>query len=511
LTRVSTAPQEPAAQRGTWSNRALTGRKRGLWASTKPESSVPRLYLLKGGVGLSAQAKSASGDDPSSKQERQMSKRAGRLSSIAIFGHFDGTNLGNEATLEAVLYHLRRIQPDVDLTCICTGPQATAATYHIRAIPIARSYLRFWAPRNPLGKVLRKICVVMGEPIRWLEGIATLWGADLLIVPGTGLLTDAYGLTGWGPYSLLRWSVTAKICRCRLAIISVGAGPIYSAVGKFCVRSILSLADFRSYRDTATAHYLRRIGAPTNRDRVFPDLAFSLPKNAISFRDGALAPGAVIGLGVMEWADRYSKHGPDDAAEATYLQSFAEMAKWLLARGYSIRLLIGDVWDARAKTAFLRLLEQHTANYGSERIIDEPIHSVDDLLSQIAATDGVVATRFHNILLALLCEKPVVSVSFHHKCDSLMAAMGMSDYCLNAGELKPDRLIETFRRLEANADALKHLIKAKSKRFRDALDQQYQLILNGTQCGSGAISAAAVPVDKSPDKIDEHQCRARQA
>ena len=353
--------------------------------------------------------------------------------------------------------------------------------------------------------------MAIGEPIRWLEGIAELSRTDVLIVPGTGLLTDAYGLTGWGPYSLFRWSVIAKLCRCRLAFVSVGAGPFYSSVGRFFVRSLLSLADFRSYRDESTVRSLQRIGIPADRDRVFPDLAFSLPKHRIPSRDGALGPGAVIGLGVMEWADRYGKQDPGDAAQMTYLQAFAKTASWLLSRGYNIRLLIGDLADERAKQAFRQSLAQHTANYGSERIIDEPIHSVEDLLSQIATTDAVVATRFHNILLALFCEKPVISISFHHKCNSLMAAMGMSDYCLNSGDLEPDRLIETFCRLEANADELKSLIKERNKRFRDALDQQYQFVLNGMQSGRWTTSAMAVPVNSRRERFGEHQRQTPQA
>jgi polysaccharide pyruvyl transferase WcaK-like protein len=430
-----------------------------------------------------------------------MSKHPGKPRRIAIFGHFDGTNLGNESTLRAILYHLRRLQPDAELTCICTGPQTTAAAHHIRAIPIGRTYVNFWQPRNPLGRLARKFCVGIGEPIRWLEGIVTLCGTDLLIVPGTGLLTDAYGLMGWGPYSLFRWSVIAKLCRCRLVLVSVGAGPLYSAAGRFCVRSLLSLADFRSYRDEATMLYLQGVGFSARKDRIFPDLAFGLPKNMISPRDGLLGVGAVIGLGVMEWADRYSKHGPGDAAQVSYLQSFAKAARWLLARGYKIRLLIGDFWDERTKQALLRLLAEDLATYGHGRIIDEPIRSIDDLLSQIAATDAVVATRFHNILLALLCEKPVISISFHDKCDSLMAAMGMSDYCLDSRDLEPDMLIAAFCRLEVNADSLKSLIKERTKRFRDALEEQYELILNGLQNGEWTTSPAFVLADTTHDQL----------
>ena len=118
-------------------------------------------------------------------------------------------------------------------------------------------------------------------------------------------------------------------------------------------------------------------------------------------------------------------------------------------------------------------------------------------MSQIAATDAVVATRFHNIILSLLCEKPVISISFHHKCDSLMAAMGLSDYCLNSGGLEPGKLIETFCRLELNADALKTLIKEKNNGFRDALDEQYRLVLDAMQSGFGATSTPMVPVNST--------------
>jgi polysaccharide pyruvyl transferase WcaK-like protein len=344
---------------------------------------------------------------------------------------------------------------------------------------------------------MRKICVGLGEPFRWLEGIVTLWGADMLVVPGTGLLTDAYGLLGFGPYNLLRWSAVAKICRCRLAFLSVGAGPIYSAAGKSFIKAVLSWADFRSYRDESTVRCLQGIGFSADGDRVFPDLAFSLPAPATSRCDSARGAGAVIGIGVMEYAGKYGEEGPGNAAHMSYLQTLAETAKWLLGRGYKVRPLSGDLADESTRQAFLRLLRQQTRPDDHRRIVDEPIHTVDDLLSQIAATDVVMATRYHNVLLSLLCEKPVISISFHHKCASLMAEMGMSDYCLQIRELESDRLIQTFCRLEANGDALKLLIRERITGFRATLDQQYQLLFDGVQHGRLTKAAAGVLSDGS--------------
>ena len=398
---------------------------------------------------------------------------------IALFGHFDSTNFGNESTLQAILYNLRLFQPDAEVTCICTGPEATVATHHIEAIPLAETFVKSWVPRNPVMRVLRKVCIgVPSEPYRWAKGLMRLRHTDMLIIPGTGLLTDAYGLLNWGPYNLLKWSLLAKVCRCKLLFVSIGAGPIYGTVGRYFVKSMLSLADFRSYRDNSTMQYLESIGFRADKDPVYPDLAFSLPGAMIPHQTTKKNRRSVVGLGLMAYAGKYSVSSPSDTIYLTYLENLVTIAKWLLAREYDVRLLIGDVADMPARQAFRDLLRERLSACDEGHIIDEPICSVEDLLSQIAATDIVVATRFHNVLLALLCNKPVISISFHHKCESLMSAMGLSEYCLDINDLSADRLIEKFCDLETNADKLKPLIREKAREFREALADQYKCIFS---------------------------------
>jgi len=407
------------------------------------------------------------------KERRRQSKK------IAFFGHFDSTNFGNESSLQAILYNLRRFHPNAEVLCITTGPEAATTTHHVKAVPVAERFIDSWRPRNRVDRSLRRICVALpNEAYCWVSGLITLWRTDMLVVPGTGLLTDAGGLLSWGPYSLFRWSLIAKFCRCKLLLVSVGAGPLYSTLGRWFVKSILSLADFRSYRESSTLQYLAGVGLRTDNDQVYPDLAFSLPEPATPRRDAGKRPRAVVGLGVMEYAGKYSGAYPSGKIYSAYLESLAMFAEWLFARGYDVRLLIGDLGDMPAKKEFRDLLGDRASGCHEEHLIDEPIRSVEDLLLQIAETDLVVATRFHNVLLSLFYKKPVISIAFHHKCESLMSGIGLSEYCLNINDLKVEQLIERFCDLEKNSDRIKWSIGEKITQFRAALDQQYEIIFN---------------------------------
>jgi polysaccharide pyruvyl transferase WcaK-like protein len=408
-----------------------------------------------------------------------MKEHRRKQKNIAFYGHFNSTNFGNESTLQAILYHLRRFHPDAEVTCICTFPETTIVTHHhIETIPLSEAFFKSWVPQNRLSKTLRRIFVGLpSEPFRWVRGLMRLMHTDMLIVPGTGLLTDAYGLLSWGPYNLFKWSLIAKVCRCKLLFVSVGAGPIHGTLGRCFVKLALSLSDFRSYRDDSTMQYLRGIGFHSDNDRVYPDLVFSFPEDLIPHQHTKTGRRAVVGLGVMEYAG-ISYGRQRDAIYVAYLENLAAVVKWLLAREYDVRLLSGDLGDTQARQEFTALLRERLSVFDEAHIIDEPICSVENILSQIVTTDFVVATRFHNVVMALICNKPVISISFHHKCDSLMNAMGLAEYCLDIEDLQADRLMEKICNLEKNADKIKSLISDKTEAARRALDEQYNFIFN---------------------------------
>jgi polysaccharide pyruvyl transferase WcaK-like protein len=398
---------------------------------------------------------------------------------IAFLGNFNSTNFGNEITLHAILDRSRRLFPNAEFICICNGPEAvTIAAHQMTAISLSETFVKSWIPRTQPLKAVRKLCIALSEPLRWIKAFLVLRRVHMLIVPGTGLLTDAYGLRsqGWGPYYVFQLSVIAKMCGCKLLFVSVGAGPIYSNLGRFYVKTALRLAHFRSYRDDASREVLRSVGFRADKDPVYPDLVFGLSDSALP----RVAPKAlgrtIVGVGLMEYAGKYSVAQPNDEIKQAYLDSLVLFVGWLLAHENDVRLILGDLGDTDIKEEFSRLLKVRLSDNDDQRVIDEPVQSLDDIFTQIATSHFVVATRFHNILLALLLNKPVIAISFHPKCSSLMAEMGLSDYCLDINALRGDLLMSKFRALEANADSLKLMIGEKVERFREQLDEQYRAI-----------------------------------
>jgi polysaccharide pyruvyl transferase WcaK-like protein len=420
---------------------------------------------------------------------------------IAFFGHFGRGNFGNESTLRAILHHLRRLAPDAEFNCICTGPETVVAAYNINAVPSRCYVVKPWALDNPLVRLARKLVVgIPSELYRWLRGLVTLWSTDALIVPGTGLLTDAYTFFYWGPYDLFRWSVTAKLCRCKLFFVSVGAGPLYTRAGKFFVKAALALADFRSYRDQSTLQYVKGIGFRAENERVYPDLVFSLPESPIPRGHDSKGRRSVVGLGLMEYAGKYSVDKPTKTIYAAYLEVLVRFVNWLLLQGHDVRLLIGSGEDAAVTQDLKSLLKTRSVPHEGGRVIDEPVASVEALVSQLGSTDLIVATRFHNVLLALLLNKPVISISFHHKCASLMSQMGLSEYCQDINHLQAEKLIEQFCQLQQNAAWVKHLIREKVEACRNALDEQYLIIFKDICPDRRHVSEHAVDIRHNPKR-----------
>jgi polysaccharide pyruvyl transferase WcaK-like protein len=388
---------------------------------------------------------------------------------VAFWGNFGRGNLGNERTLQAIIHSTRKHLPGADLICVCTGPEKALELHNIPTFPISDHH-RMWAssetwfghsipPIRLLQKVLLRVPV---ELCRWSEGFKTLGGTDMLIMAGTGVLTDS-GERLWGAsYEILKWSLIAKLCRCKLLFVSVGVEPTRRLVHRWFIRAALSLADYRSYRDDYSKQYLEMIGFDTRKDPIYPDLAFSLAMPMFSQCKGDVKIRSIIGVGVMDYC---GQGGTQYGGEKTYLEYIRKMAAfvaWLLEHEYTVRVLIGDMtYDSRARQDLKQLLENRGFKYEDGQVIDEPASSVEELI-------------------ALMLNKSVLSISYNEKNDCLLAGVGLAQYCHRIDQLDIDGLIKQFIELEANAERLRPQVQRKIEEYRKALDEQYALLYKYT-------------------------------
>ncbi len=401
--------------------------------------------------------------------------------SITLFGNFGTQNLGNEYTLKATLHNLRKYFPDAAVNCVCPAPQDAAARHHIPAFQMSSRYCRSpgagRVARNPLIRLLRRVFVRLPlELVQWFRAFRILKGASMLVMTGTGMLGD-FGISPLGlHYEILKWALLAKARGCKVLFVSVGAGPLAHPLSRWIVKSAISLADYRSYRDSFSKDYLARIGVQTQTDSVYPDLAFSLrPEVPSSPRRNGTA--RVVGVGLMDYYGRRSRPEEGDDVYRRYLEKMTAFVGWLLDRDYTVQLLIGDVsYDTRIRRDLGAMLRERDPGRAKGKLVDAEVSSVEQLVAQLAKTDIVVATRFHNVLLAVMLDKPVVALGYHQKIASLMAGVGLSDYCEDIDAPGVDGLVDRFTRLERNAGAVRSLMDRKAEEYRNALDEQYARI-----------------------------------
>jgi len=399
---------------------------------------------------------------------------AAPASTIALWGNFGAKNLGNECTLAATIYNLRQRVPGIRLVGICTDVADTSQRHGIDAYAI-----RAGRGSNATGRLPR--------PVRWMRHVWTemkAWGralrvmrsTDALVIAGTGIITDHdEGVFGF-PYELFKWVVAARLRSSKVVFLSVGVEPIYSRISRFFFFTALKLAHYCSFRDELSLQRLRNVGYTGNNNRVYPDLAFSLAPNLLD--TAANSPEIKrISVGVYSYKARGNAGGDDARAYRAYLDSTCAFILWLLDRQYDVQVIIGDgAYDDETRADVRQEIERRHPNVPKQRFSDDPAQSFEQVMQQLAASDVVVASRYHNVLLGMLLLKPTISLSYEAKNDALMAGMGFTHYRQSLDSWNLDLLLEQFTRLTQDAANVRTQLRLKAQECRTLLEEQYDTV-----------------------------------
>jgi polysaccharide pyruvyl transferase WcaK-like protein len=407
---------------------------------------------------------------------------------VAILHHSNGSNLGDDASVLAIVRNVKQRWPDADVAAFTMNPDGTAKVYGVPCYPLKRytwtmsqtstdveasgtTRYRFarWlnTARTPLLRMLRS---ALGELAFIAASRQILKRFQFLILSGGGQLTERSGPWGF-PYTILKWFLMAKSARVKCLILNVGVGPIISRLGQDFTVRILRLADYVSFRDEESQTLARQIGF-TGKATVNPDIVYSLSIRSSGARHLTTRSHPLIGIAPMN----YPVDPPFDPKEkqGIYDSLIARLAKFtsiVTQRPFSLALFGTDIGCDPAAIEDLRnRLRSH------HNIITSPyesIESVDDLLRRMSELDYVVTCRFHGVVFAHLLNKPVLAVSHHPKVTSLMTGLGLSQYCVEIRTFDPSRLAERFECLVKNRDEVKSRLAATARSYKVLLDAQF--------------------------------------
>jgi polysaccharide pyruvyl transferase WcaK-like protein len=411
---------------------------------------------------------------------------------VGLFGLFGIGNIGNDGSLESMVRFLQRVAPEERLLCICGDPAAVEKAFGLDAVPIYHRPRRWLGGRA--GVVLQKAA---GRATLWLHAVRHLRRLKVLIVPGMGVLDDfAVSPLGW-PHDILSWCLLARLLGVKVIFASIGAGPIRHPVSRWFMKWAAGAAHYRSYRDTVSKAFMESIGFDARHDPIYPDIAFRLPAPAANGRRAGDGRPLTIGVGVMAYHGWSNDRTRGAAIYAAYLEKMTDFLAWLLDRGHAVRLLMGDEVDRRAVDDLLPALRWRRPDRAEAAVAFAPAATLHDVMQQMAETDLVVATRYHNVICALRIGKPTISIGYADKNDALLAEMGLADFCQHIERLDVELLKRQTLRLISDRGAFERGVREVRAYFDNKLREQEDLL--------AALICAPVPLtDRRPDPGRDH-------
>ncbi len=454
----------------------------------------------------------ASTDGSWSSADPPVGRRDG-IRAIAVLSNYGNRNLGDEATLAAILQQIRDRCDGVRLYAVSFDPEDTEARHGVTALPAQRetrrrsvppaggpggapaaravpptalawitSRLRSVPPIRAGWRVLRALSSrargALAESAFVLRTVRSLKGIDCLVVGGGGQLSDDFGGTWAFPYLVLKWTVMARLAGARVLFASVGAGPLDSRLARLFVTVALRLADHRSFRDEGSRRLIAGLGVA---GPVYADPAWVLrvKDSGIEARPGP-AP-LVVGLNPFPHQDaRYWPGGQRVRYEA-YLEALVGFTEWLLTRGHPVVLFPTQLKaDPRVIADLKAVLTARNPALASQ-VLERAVETLDDLVATISSLDMVVSGRFHGILLSFLQGKPVLGLSYQSKIDELMQETGQGAYLLQSADVDARSLAERFEALEAARTGIAVRLAEEAASRRRALESQFDLLFGATR------------------------------
>jgi polysaccharide pyruvyl transferase WcaK-like protein len=390
----------------------------------------------------------------------------GRRPRVGLFGLLGSGNIGNDASVEAIMRYLRTEYPGATVDAMCMGWKRLHERYGIVTTPLQ------WQQEHARPGLSGKVLAALGKVIDGFRTAGWVRGHDVVIIPGMGILDATLPLNPWGvPYAVYLLAAWGRLFGAKVALVAVGADKATGKTTQWLYNRTARLAAYVSFRDESSRRTLRGEGIDVSAFSVHPDLVWTIPVTREQPEDPKL-----VAVGVMAYRGGQADRGRSAEVYASYTESVAEFTRWLLDGGHDVRLFYGDEVDEPALEKVLAEVRSSLPGLAPERLVPYYATTYEEVAALLGPAGTVVATRLHNVMFALKLAKPTIALSYARKIDSLMADLGLSEYCLPAGSIDTEALKALFTDVETRRDQISRDVeKVVAERSQDARAQFTEL------------------------------------
>jgi polysaccharide pyruvyl transferase WcaK-like protein len=383
-------------------------------------------------------------------------------------------NLGDTATLAAMISALRRRLGQVELTAVVPAPSESAPTLTTAGFPLYGDGAGVGVGEGGKHvKGAKDAPVALGRLLSIRRIFSFSARLDAIVFTGGGLLDDFWGGPWSLPFYVFVWTAAARLRGLKVSFLAIGFDRLSACSSRWLAVNGLRLAHFRSFRDDESRRLLTSMGL-RHSSEVMPDLAFALETGELdASAENPESPPYVILNPVSE---RMWTH-LQDTSYVPYLDAFAGLARSLLDRGFAVKLLsTQDTMDAAA----LSYVAQKLGAVGGSNWEYRRVTQLDVFMRIARQAQLVVSSRLHGLILPLVAGTPVVSVSPMRKMSRVMIDAGLGDLNVEVAGLQGSALLAIVDRAMDERATLRRKIAATVTEYRRKLNSEFSgMIRNG--------------------------------
>ena len=417
---------------------------------------------------------------------------------IGLLDHLGHGNLGDDATLDAVMNNIKGRWPRAEFVGLTMDPQDTRRRHGIPSYAIRR----YWrlppqagkptlSEKGLKAKIKRRLsrypsllallskakCQVVGRPKGFfqelsflVESFSIVRNLDLLVISGGGQLLDSWGGPRAFPYTLFKWVLLARLARVKCYFINLGAGPFDYSFSKWLIRSALLFAEYVSFRDADSKAIIEEVGFK-GKSEVSVDCVYGLdvPKPQTS----PTRERAFVGFSPMAYRDPRVFWDKNQDAYDAYIRKLALFGSWLTQRHHHLTVFSTEMSFDSGAIEDLMLMLRKDNTISLPAITHKPVDGIEGLLGAMTSMDYVATCRYHGVIFAHLLNIPILAIAHHHKVATLMNDLGLSEYCVDIRAFDSDLLANTFVRIVKNRDDIKARMAYKAAHYRAVLSTQF--------------------------------------